>query len=212
MGYEKATCVICNQSIMANNSVLADHYEPGTFFACTGSGKRVLPDAARGGIYDKQATHTVTEQAIAQVEANASEQWIDVALEALRYVALRHERLTADDVWQRLDELPDVPAQHEPSALGVVLRQAVSKKIIERSVGEVMRSLRPSTHGRELRVWRSLLYADSDDKEIIDQVCPRCRVLQENVTESQATGIQRFGCQACQLQTANQSAEKRKAA
>lgn len=101
------------------------------------------------------ATKAATEAAIAQVDENADEAWKAAALEAIRLCALEHTEFTADEVWVRLAERPDL-STHEPAALGPVFLRAARAGWIHNTDRRRKRSILAQRH-RELTIWASLL-------------------------------------------------------
>jgi hypothetical protein len=87
------------------------------------------------------------------VEANASEQWNEHALDAIRAAARVHPELTVDDVHPFITE-----PVHDLRALGPVMLRAARDGVIRRKPGAYRTSDRPETHSRPLAVWTSLLY------------------------------------------------------
>jgi hypothetical protein len=90
------------------------------------------------------------DEALASVERNASEQWNEHALDAVRRAAEIHEYLTADEVVPLITE-----PVHDKRALGAVLLRAAREGIIERVPDAFRTSSRPETHARPLALWRS---------------------------------------------------------
>lgn len=86
--------------------------------------------------------------AVAQVGANAGP-WIRDALEAIRRVAHRQERVTTDDVWAELRVDP-----HERRAMGAAMTVAARAGIIW-PTDEYIPSKRVENHARPIRVWRA---------------------------------------------------------
>ena len=94
-------------------------------------------------------------QAIDAVEENANELWKLTALSIVEDLANSKQEFTTDDVWKKLDELPDVQT-HEPRALGAVMRRAVRDGLIVSTSTHILSS-RPSCHSRPIRVWKSTI-------------------------------------------------------
>lgn len=72
----------------------------------------------------RQASEVGRDQAIAQVDGAADDQWKDQARRAVWWCANHHATFTVDDVWDRLEAL-GIPTPPEPRALGPVLMRAV---------------------------------------------------------------------------------------
>ena len=60
------------------------------------------------------------DEALEQVEGNASLDWLASAESAVRRVGASQRVFTADDVWRKLSEM-NVPPPREPRALGAVI-------------------------------------------------------------------------------------------
>jgi len=104
-------------------------------------------------LFDEIEARRVTEQAIAQVDANADPIWKTNALMALDWLSRARTSITADDVWEYLNA-HTLEAPHEPAALGAIFRAAAAKGWIAQT-DQFQPSRRPSAHCRPLRVWRS---------------------------------------------------------
>jgi hypothetical protein len=87
------------------------------------------------------------------VENNASTQWMDHAVRAIRTAARIHPVLTVDEVHAHLSE-----PVHDMRALGAAMRRAAREHVIERCPGEYRVSLRSETHRRPLAVWKSRIF------------------------------------------------------
>jgi hypothetical protein len=93
--------------------------------------------------------------AISRVEENASEEWKEAAIGAVRDVAKRMGLFTTDDVWRVLMDR-GVTSPHEPRVMGAMMRNAVQLEICVATL-DFRSSERVACHTRPLRVWRSLL-------------------------------------------------------
>lgn len=103
-----------------------------------------------GPLFDPPVT--AKEAAIVAVEANANQEWLDEALEAVVQVAKAQNHLTTDDVWARLTSTPN--ETHDPRAMGPVMIRARKLGYIKpTSRWELSRRL--ACHARPLRVWES---------------------------------------------------------
>jgi len=89
-------------------------------------------------------------QAIDQVEENASELWLEDAYEAIKFLAKERDLFTADNVWELVG-----PAR-EPRAMGAVFRRAVRDKVVA-ATNTYWSSTRPMRHAGPVRVWRSTI-------------------------------------------------------
>lgn len=97
----------------------------------------------------------VTDEAIAQANANAPKEWKQAALWAVRAVACSQPLFTTDDVHAMLHELA-VPVPHEPRALGAIMRQAAQSGYC-RATDTYRKSQRIEAHRGPKRVWASQL-------------------------------------------------------
>jgi alkylation response protein AidB-like acyl-CoA dehydrogenase len=102
------------------------------------------------------ATRVATDASIQQVSENAEEIWKVSAFGAVIWCARQFKTFTADEVWERLDEL-GVPGPHTPSALGPIFLQAKRDAVIK-NTGEWQPLSRFARRHRALRIWNSLLY------------------------------------------------------
>jgi hypothetical protein len=92
------------------------------------------------------------DEAIARVERNAPEGWVQRAKEVTERVAASSFEFTTDDVWAALGD--DRP--HEPRALGAVMKSMAKDGTI-RTTGEYRKSSRTDCHARPVAVWRVVL-------------------------------------------------------
>ncbi len=92
-----------------------------------------------------------TTTALAQVAHNAGDR-IDEAVAAVRCVARRNAEFTSDDVWEWLGGCDT----HEARAMGPVMRRAAKMGYCKKTTNTIP-SKDPTCHGRDKRVWRSLL-------------------------------------------------------
>jgi len=79
------------------------------------------------------------------------EDWIEVAVKVVETVALRRPELTTNDVWAGLQDDPT-----ERRAIGPVMRVAQKRGLIFGTGHHIP----VGSHGRPLRVWKSLIYRD----------------------------------------------------
>lgn len=96
------------------------------------------------------------DAALAQVDGAADDKWKVDADYAISRLATRQETITADDVWDVLDDLGsgDPP---EKRAIGPRFNAAARDGIIERTE-RTRKSRHPSRHKGDVRVWRSLIF------------------------------------------------------
>lgn len=90
--------------------------------------------------------------ALERVERNAAEDWKTAARAAVGYLCTRSDPFTTDDAWSLLTAW-DVPATHEPRAMGAIIREASRSGLIVKT-GDYVESKRPESHCRPLPVWR----------------------------------------------------------
>jgi hypothetical protein len=76
--------------------------------------------------------------------------WSIDAYKIICELAETMETFTSDNVWARMDYLPE-----NNSAMGAVFRKAVTHKVIE-PTGQFVISSRPSAHSRPVRVWKGI--------------------------------------------------------
>jgi hypothetical protein len=91
------------------------------------------------------------DAAIERAGAGSGEDWQRVALAAIERIARSQETLTTDDVWEHVE------APSEPRAVGCAMRRAAREGLI-RKTGRVKPSRRKECHGRDVAVWRSLVW------------------------------------------------------
>ena len=96
------------------------------------------------------------DHAIAQVEENASLDWMSAAARAIKLLAQGREKFTTDAVWALLDAWGTLPP-HEERAMGAAMRSAGRDGMIV-ATPEHRLSSRPACHRRPIRVWQSLIY------------------------------------------------------
>jgi hypothetical protein len=90
---------------------------------------------------------TATEQAIDQVEANASVEWNAEADAAVRHLCSNRQSITSDDVWALMSS-----KTHEPRAMGAVMRRAYRDGLII-PIDRWVQTQRASAHKRPVRIW-----------------------------------------------------------
>lgn len=84
--------------------------------------------------------------ALARVEANAPDGWMDAALQAIRSLRGHKREITTDDLWELL------PSPPEPRAMGAAVRQAALSGLL-RKTDRVRPSVRPECHRRPVAIW-----------------------------------------------------------
>lgn len=113
--------------------------------------------------FDATAAQESKEAAIARVGAAADPVWVKAALEAVVYVCERRATFTADAIWWVL-EYAGINVPDEPRALGAVMK--IAEKVgVCKSTRQFEQTVRPSRHGTDVRVWRSMVYDRALDTE-----------------------------------------------
>lgn len=104
------------------------------------------------------AAKEAKRKAIEQVRRNANPEFLRMYRKALEAVARDKSRFTTDEIWERYEQYPSRPFQHEPRAASPVVRQAAKDGVI----AFVKHEQRPSTstrcHNRPKQVYQSLIY------------------------------------------------------
>jgi hypothetical protein len=107
----------------------------------------------QGDLLDLAAAITARDNAVTRVGAHADPDWVEQTLDVIYCLAVSHDEITTDDIWQTVGE---VAATHEPRALGSVMRQAARLGYV-RATDRYTPSARPACHARPVRVWASLI-------------------------------------------------------
>jgi hypothetical protein len=99
----------------------------------------------------------LTNEAIAQAEEGAPNEWLNHATSAVFYICAtrgRGKEFTTDAVWARLKQTlgEDLAEPPEPRAMGAVIRKARAKGWC-RATDRMVKSTRPECHGRRIQVW-----------------------------------------------------------
>lgn len=100
-------------------------------------------------LFDAAEGERRRDVALAQVELNADDRWMEAAEAAVRFCARTMDDFTSDDVWARLS---GVPAPHEPRAMGAVMRRLAKDGVVVRT-DRTRDSERPEAHRGPKRVW-----------------------------------------------------------
>jgi hypothetical protein len=91
------------------------------------------------------------DEAMAQVDAHADEEWKERARMCLRALAMRRRELIADDLWLLMER------PREPRVTGPLMMRARKEGWIEPT--EIYRpNPNRKSHAAPVRVWRSLIY------------------------------------------------------
>jgi len=96
------------------------------------------------------------DEALDRVEQAADDQWKDVAIRAVRWLAGMHTEFTTDAVWAAIEHYHPTAQTHEPRAMGPIMMRAKSLKYCEPTDRTVL-STRTQNHRRPIRVWKSTL-------------------------------------------------------
>jgi len=100
-----------------------------------------------------ESNDVITTRAIKKAGDNADPTWFKEALDAVKHCALTLGEFTTDDVWEVLTNR-NIDATREPRALGAVIRNAKSLKLIV-PTGNYRRSNRPECHMNPKMIWRA---------------------------------------------------------
>jgi hypothetical protein len=110
--------------------------------------------------FDPEVADVARDAAIEQVEANADPDWKEAFYQAVETVAGRMEEFTADEVWEHLSTVPNVPKQHEPRAAGAVIVRAMKNGVIRAKPNFFQKSRRRSCHSSPIQVYESRIYGE----------------------------------------------------
>lgn len=102
--------------------------------------------------YPQSLLDLITDEAVQRAEDHADKNWLRSAYEMVELLASRGKPFTTDDVWDLLIEHA-VPGTPEPRAMGAVIRQAQSRKLII-ATSEYRLSKRIECHKNPKRVWK----------------------------------------------------------
>jgi hypothetical protein len=107
------------------------------------------------GEIDFTAARAARDAALEQVETNNAE-WVWRATAALKDLCISRESFTSEDLWLKCSQLLLAPPR-EPRAMGAVLSGGQERGWCE-PTSEWRTGWRGASHGRPVRVWRSLLH------------------------------------------------------
>ena len=107
----------------------------------------LFPDISQSPQPDPKA------EAIAQVRANASAEWCEAAMQAVRKCCERYGEFTTDEVCYEMI-LSHAPTTHERRAMGAVMTDAAKAGLCVKA-GRYRNSERRECHSRPLAVWVS---------------------------------------------------------
>lgn len=98
------------------------------------------------------------DAAIAQVEANANDQWKEAAFAAVQRVCRKKQTFFTDDVWKEFHASDGIEKSefgtHDRRAMGAVIKRAEREGLCE-NTGQFRPSSRKSTHRSPRSLWRS---------------------------------------------------------
>jgi hypothetical protein len=94
-------------------------------------GRQDRPTQPESVVFDIDQARAERDAAIDRSDANASPTWKEAFYVALVHVATSEERFTADEVWERLAQLPHVPNTVDNRAAGGVIVRASRRGIIK---------------------------------------------------------------------------------
>jgi hypothetical protein len=97
--------------------------------------------------------HVARDAALEQVETNNAE-WVERAAAILKSACAHLESFTSEDLWLACAQLGHV---REPRAMGAVMTRGRKCGWCE-PTSEWITGWRAASHGRPVRVWRSLLH------------------------------------------------------
>ena len=101
-------------------------------------------------LFDWATVEKVTSEAVQRAGDHADPRWMQSAERAVTESAA-DGTFTTDDVWSVLERW-NVPAPHEPRAMGAVMRSMAKKGFIQ-ATGTYAKSKRLECHGRPVMVW-----------------------------------------------------------
>lgn len=103
---------------------------------------------------------SITQDAIDQATQNANELWKGMMFQLVQDTARELEFFTADDVFERLERIPESarPQTHDNRAFGGVMQRAKRAGYCELADKKPRPSNRESLHSSPLSVWQSLIF------------------------------------------------------
>lgn len=102
---------------------------------------------------EREAAEAARDEAVARVERNADDEWLEAALNAVAALGEGCAEFTTDDVWLLLGRW-GVPEPHEARAMGAVMRRAARLGLAVKT-DRVRNSVRAECHARPVAVWRA---------------------------------------------------------
>lgn len=119
------------------------------------------PDGFQPERFDPELARMARDAALDQVEANSNVEWSDLFYSTIEAVATEMEEFTADEIWERLSRMPNVPRQHQPRAAGPVVVRALKAGVIRKADKLPRKSNRASCHHRPIAVYESLIFREA---------------------------------------------------
>ena len=102
--------------------------------------------------YERECAEAARDEAIDRVEANANDEWLAKARQAVLWLAHNRDEWTTDDMWSLLDGCGVHTS--EPRAMGAVMRWAARSGLVSKT-DRVVNSRRAECHARPVAVWKS---------------------------------------------------------
>lgn len=93
-------------------------------------------------------------EAISRAGSGASPEWWDILCRAVSQVAIRQKEFTMDDVWERIERVPD---GSKGQALGALMTMMAKEDLVQ-PTSRFRESKRRICHGRPMRIWKSWIY------------------------------------------------------
>jgi len=109
-------------------------------------------------LFDHAAAQAAKLAAMTRSETNANPTWADTMLELVRLTCREQLYFTADDIFDRVEAMPNMPKTHDLRAFGPVMKKAASAGYCEKT-DRVRESSRAKLHASPRAIWRSKLYA-----------------------------------------------------
>lgn len=116
---------------------------------------RVREHDRRLPVLDKKRTRRLADKGVAQSDANTQDDWKAEMRAAVEKLARHSLYFTTDDLWQEVGV--EAMSRGNTSGLGAIFRGAARDGVIALT-DDRRESIRPATHGRPLRVWKSLTF------------------------------------------------------
>ena len=106
-------------------------------------------------LLNRDAARAAAEDGMAAAEHLTDDDRKQELFDTIVQVARQHRYFTADQIWAELGEVGD--DLDDGSGLGPIMPMAARQHIIEKT-GTTRPSERAATHGRPMRIWRSLIF------------------------------------------------------